>query len=298
MFFSYLICSRQDRNIPGIYRITIAYLLTQFVLVICFRQLGAHNLSPQILTYLISTVCFATAVALIFCVGATKLWDFDCYKIITILLPAVGLIGAVLWLVFGIKIIPHASSTATVIAVSMVYFIPRHKSEWPRALIIPILIAAIIKLDASSPLGVACVTVFAYFYLNGCRRAWLVLALVPLLVGVLYYGPERILDDGARFEAYRVFMGYWWRDDWTAKAFGYGLGAFETLSQPIQYKAKFLMGSDGGRVTGWLWLHMHSDWLQFLWEYGIVGFTLVLASAITLYRHLVGYPTERAILLG
>lgn len=110
------------------------------------------------------------------------------------------------------------------------------------------------------------------------------LAIVPILIAVLSEG-SNVLDSGRRFEAYRIFLNYWLSSDpWTI-AFGFGPSEFQIISGMAQRAANFMTNENGSM---WAWLWAHSEPIQVLIEYGIIGAILTLAliseTLIKLYR--------------
>lgn len=99
------------------------------------------------------------------------------------------------------------------------------------------------------------------------------LALVPMLIAVLSEGKD-VLDSGRRFEAYQTFITAWWSEDIWTKLFGYGPSEFQIVSGVIQRKMNFMVNKDGSM---WAWTWVHSEFIQSLIEYGILGLALILA---------------------
>lgn len=99
---------------------------------------------------------------------------------------------------------------------------------------------------------------------------------VPLLLLALfssaYLTSGPMFDGGERLAKYTQFMTYWFQK-WEWIIFGVGPGSFTWTSILLDnYKAP-------------LFLQMHSDWLQILWEYGAIGFCLcVFVFAQTVRR--------------
>ncbi len=135
--------------------------------------------------------------------------------------------------------------------------------------------------ESSNSIGVFVVTVatlLLYKYWGRVSRAWLLgltsvsvagLGLVSLKLNPLLF------SDSTRFEIYRVMMGWWWKDG--SILFGKGYGSFILYGPWIQVHQKFSL------QAYFIW--MHSDWIQILFESGIVG--LALSVAVTcqiLYR--------------
>ena len=134
--------------------------------------------------------------------------------------------------------------------------------------------------EASTPWGVLGVSLAAAFFYRE-RTLWYTLLLfVPLVLGwALDCGGEYFSSNG-RFQAYGVFFGEWWKMGPKYVVFGGGPGSFSALQEIIQaYHGLFVSDS---AMQSWLWLH--SDWLQTLWELGIVGLIAAVAVfAQTLY---------------
>lgn len=256
---------------------------------------------PTQMNFLLSTTCFSAFVITVFAFAATGLEKIDCERLLRISLTTFSVFGAVIYIFFGWKLIPHDSSNVTVMAVSVPYLVPTNRRDWKRWLAIALILVAIVGSNTSSPMGVACVALTSYFILNGHSKRWMLLAPIPIVTGGLVYGWGKILNDTDRFKAYRAFMGYWMSDDQAVGniLFGYGPGSFETISQVIQQKMMFHLWYDAeGKLKGYLWMHMHSDLLQFIFEYGLIGASLLAVCAFTVWKGLAQFKNERVVFLG
>lgn len=103
------------------------------------------------------------------------------------------------------------------------------------------------------------------------KRFWLAsCGLIPFIIGWCVDGLG-FFSSGYRFQAYKTFMGAWIRyaNHWT----GTGVGTFRIIAEKIQNNTGFMF--DG--KTGFYWPWMHSDWLQVVFELGMIGFLLIAA---------------------
>lgn len=82
------------------------------------------------------------------------------------------------------------------------------------------------------------------------------------VVALASVGFEEILNPVDRITMWKTFMG-WWRDHTQFFWFGSGGGTFEWLAPAIQARDKNI------------YLFMHNDYLQALFEFGVVGVSLV-----------------------
>lgn len=301
LFLSCLIAYGIRRDVPKIYIALFFYLLCISNAVICFRVLSATAVNRYQMNYLLSTTTFSAFTIVIFAYGAYFIKNVNCGKVLDVGIPTFAILASLLSFIFGINLVPHVSSNATMIALGLPYFIPKNKRRLELLKIIPLTISlsCIVFGNASSPIGVSAVVMGSYFLLNGKSRALVFLALIPLLIGGQMYGWEKLLNSTGRFRAWSVFMGYWSHDSIPNVLFGYGVGSFETISQVIQNRTMFDLWIDSeGKLRGQLWMHMHSDWIQFIFEYGVIGFSLVLACFLRLFIDLKDHVVARVTLLG
>lgn len=90
-----------------------------------------------------------------------------------------------------------------------------------------------------------------------------------------------LLADHDRYHIWKLALQDWWQN--ANIFFGYGHGTYKYLGPQIQFNASYF-GPSGKDVYLWL----HNDWLQILFEGGIVGFVLTVilffAMAIRFYK--------------
>lgn len=132
-------------------------------------------------------------------------------------------------------------------------------------------IAVIITHHGSTALLILGAQLLAYLFKN--RRDWVLGAVsVPLLLAIGYsHHHGAFFDGGERILAWKRFMTFW-ASDWHFITFGVGPGSFMWCSLLIdQFKAP-------------MFLQMHSDWLQILFEYGVIGFFLAVGTMVGAIR--------------
>lgn len=88
------------------------------------------------------------------------------------------------------------------------------------------------------------------------------LVVVPLLIAVAYFHSHGALFDGSERIMKWTHYLKWWQEDTFRLFFGAGAGSFLWISVMMD------------KFQPPLFLHMHSDWLQILFEYGFVGLAL------------------------
>lgn len=104
------------------------------------------------------------------------------------------------------------------------------------------------------------------------KRMWQILPVGVGLLGVIFlHHTGQWLDGFDRIQHWKTFFE-WWAQSWVYKIFGVGPGSFIWIS--------IIMG----RFKTPLFLQMHSDWLQILWEEGAVGFLLTIIVYIQAVR--------------
>lgn len=124
--------------------------------------------------------------------------------------------------------------------------------------------------------------VIAYALLAFPKLWWCV---VPGILGVAYFhsnGPW--LDGSDRLLHWQKYMT-WWAQDWRQVLVGTGPGSFQWLAPSID------------EWQGPLFLFMHNDWLQILFELGVIGLALAVRFIYKALRHSISRE-ERAAIIG
>lgn len=97
-----------------------------------------------------------------------------------------------------------------------------------------------------------------------------------IILALAYFQSGHMFDGSERILYYTKFMHYYWdthtqipylyHTDYVQRLFGFGPGSFIWISSMME------------SFKGTIFLQMHCDWLQILFELGIVGFMLVVAA--------------------
>lgn len=113
--------------------------------------------------------------------------------------------------------------------------------------------------------------------------------LFPWIVGlfliasplVVFLKPS-VLDHISRFNAWPMFFEYW--QDTANNFLGWGAGSFSFYGPKTQLVYDFMIERNGDSVTGRWWTWAHNDWLQILFELGIIGFALSVLAYLKLLK--------------
>ncbi len=114
----------------------------------------------------------------------------------------------------------------------------------------------------------------------------LLFAFIISLFPIGYYLGPKLLNHNGRFNNWKLMMGYW--NDHINHWIGSGPGTYWPLSQIVQ------IHKDGDNVWPW----MHNDFLQVLFEQGIVGLALVLFLYFTMLYKAFDKPMLFSMILG
>lgn len=157
---------------------------------------------------------------------------------------------------------------------------------WPITLI-PIL-AAIILTKCNTAVIVIILMSLAYLL---ARKEWKMLGIFILADSISgfylakYFG-TKFMDDSGRLNNWKLMMGYW--KDHINHWLGAGPGTYWAYSQWLQAHKV------GDLVFPW----MHNDWLQILFEQGIIGILAVGFLFFTMLRKSFDRPALFAMILG
>lgn len=252
-------------------------------------QLPLPNRIPLFLAAAVSYVCFVAI-----CLGLMLLSD-DFLKNLPKALPFYTLINSLYVIInwsMGSKFtnsmgfsgfLDYSGMNGVLIAItampSVVTLTKNHKDKLSWAVVLSSL-GAIYLSRGSIPYGVLFCGGLGILLHKRVRVPWKLcsLILVPVAIAFLSEGKE-LFDSGQRFAAYKLFMTHWWQSGFIFT--GFGPSSFQILSRGIQKGANFMVQGD----QIWVWLWMHSDWLQTLFELGVIGLTLVIGIALqTFYK--------------
>lgn len=167
-------------------------------------------------------------------------------------------------------------------------------NKWGIAVIF-LSIAGILLTETMVPVGTLAVVALAFAFASGWLR-FLDLKMVFFfscaVLALLWFGrdeiPNHIITGDGRFRIWGIAIDFWRRyAHWSV---GMGFGSARTLMPVIQ--------SIQGRVGGEFYLWFHSDWLQTLWELGIVGLVSAFIAWIELAFLSLGRPYLFASFMG
>lgn len=103
-------------------------------------------------------------------------------------------------------------------------------------------------------------------------------SIVFLITGELLI--NRFFDDASRFNTYKFFFSE--SHNWQSILFGKGPASFFANSIEMQRRLKYF--SDDSVLHAWVW--MHSDPLQYLYEFGLVGIAFITKILIWVSKRL------------
>ncbi len=142
------------------------------------------------------------------------------------------------------------------------------KRVWLRWTYLLTPVASILYIGGSVGVGGLCLCL-SILLVRG--RKYLYLILIPgLLFLFAMLTDKHLFNDSLRFVCWRWSMDYWRELPLFNHLFGTGLGTFQILGPMIQIITKNMAGN-------W-YVEMHNDWLQCLFELGVVGLTTALVT--------------------
>jgi len=246
-----------------------------------------HDAPPQIHDVLLVTNLYGMVSFLIPILAVVALKDCHVINILKAL-PLYGLLNSI-YVIYGSitgatkfangvgysGFLDYAGMNGVLIALSVpLVFIYSMRT---RLILLAFYITAIILSKSSIPYGVAAVGLLGFFFHRAKGdpklRSGMYLALVPVVVSGIVER-ELLFNSAGRFEMYKIFMQGWWERG--HHILGTGVGTFQVIEAQIIQQHNLLRPGSG--VFLWLW--MHSDWLQCIFELGFLGIFLYLASFI------------------
>lgn len=132
-------------------------------------------------------------------------------------------------------------------------------------LLLPILGAALLG-KSSIGIGMCVLWVVAYGWRTLNPGIVFLGAPVIFLLGKITHGHKELFNSSGRFQMWEFFIKLWAKNpkNWL---FGTGFGTFGVFSTNLQQAFNV-------NPTDW-WIWMHNDWLQMLFECGVVGLALM-----------------------
>lgn len=163
--------------------------------------------------------------------------------------------------------------------------------KW-RLAFIGAVVAAILLVQASIPLGVLSVTAISLLLAKyGINKKQIYIS----LGGLLFLGmvgdsmmPDSFLNSSGRWQNWIHIMKWWWDNSnhWLGTGFGTSLVLLPYAQTQMNW------------VNGDFYLWMHNDWLQILFELGFVGLLFTLMAWFTLARKSFRSPHLFASFMG
>jgi len=132
-------------------------------------------------------------------------------------------------------------------------------------------VIAIFITKSSMAVGILAVVLFTYFCVE-YKKPKIGLAICGVIAGISYAFDPLVFDQlhsGVRVIVWKMVAEWWVVQDLKTIILGTGAGAGEIHITNIQYL-------NGHRETGGWFLWLHSDWLQMIFEYGILGLAVYL----------------------
>lgn len=133
-------------------------------------------------------------------------------------------------------------------------------------------VVAMVLSKSSIPWGCFFLMVIGLVFCKSKNPAPLIATAVVTTGVALYFEGPSLFNSAYRFEAYELFMKEWWKFPWQVNLFGTGPGSYIVIGPEIQIKTKFLITDTHAHFFTFL----HNDFLQYLFENGIIGSALLL----------------------
>ncbi len=154
-----------------------------------------------------------------------------------------------------------------------------------------LVLLAIIVSKSSTPLGAFILGIVALNCTN-LRRVAGAISAGALLLGIGYSLDSNLFNPQGRLEAWQIFMTVW--AEKFSILFGSGPGTFSSLAIETQLSQNYMIGH--------YYLFMHNEWLQILYETGLIGLFFsvgIFAKALyNSYRRQDHYTVAALVSLG
>jgi O-antigen ligase len=239
----------------------LVWVLFEAILLFYWPLITIDTLSLRL--RLVSARSFALVTMLIYFMTKIQPWHI---KHMVVFFEVLTLINCGLYLYFGHGVMNAGSVDMAFMAMVYPMMLFRKKLTWSRIIILVLPPACVFfKRSGSTVFFALALGIGAGLLLQ--RKWYWVLASTAACLGVGKYiadtGQGGLLSDSGRFEPWTVIMNWW--VEWANMWMGTGTGSFQWLGPTIQNKENDLL------------IFMHNEYLQVIFEQGVIGFALMLA---------------------
>lgn len=172
-------------------------------------------------------------------------------------------------------VVGNPSISAGLLVTMLPLFFRNAKKDWPNLVIVAL---SVFVSKSSIALGLLMVFLAIHFCIEK-RMFFLGLwaAGASFIGGFFMFGKGELFNSSNRFKVWAYMMDYW--DAWWNIPMGTGLGTYKVFSLTLQ--------EDKNLDPNAWWSTLHNEWLQVVFELGVLGIILALAVyAIALRRSL------------
>lgn len=251
---------------------------------------GFESIVAESLVYMLLIVFF-------FCFLGLKdmsivLWIFSVLALSSTIVMAVKMLaGQIPFMLFN-----NPAINVAFISCMLPFFLNRVRHPYQWAIIAFMWFICIISQTSSGILGVGLSTAAYLWASHGFKKkSFLIGSLIALAIGGAGYltQKEMLFNSSGRLGVWALTMKFWWNEGsiW----FGQGAGTFQIYGPAIQMAEAVRLGVKDVDIPGFFW--MHNDWLQVLFETGVIGFGLVLSLYLNALWRLRNTPAVWASLI-
>lgn len=176
----------------------------------------------------------------------------------------------------GFQLNPAQDGTFIATVLPLVVFIsggPIRRFKWPLA---TVMILAILKTKETTPIFGLGVAMFCWLWFNGYRIYSIVLPSVLAAVTGFWIGYHQFFFPNGRQYIWKLSMDFWVKN--INPIVGAGGGTFFIYGPSME----LAYHGPGYNQPVYVWLH--NDWLQILFEYGAIGLLLAVAFYFTILK--------------
>jgi len=133
-------------------------------------------------------------------------------------------------------------------------------------ILMPIALITILTHHGSTAIVILIAQIVAYTL----KKKPILLLAVPVLIGSAYLHTKgKFFDSMERIHTWQFFMQKWWAEGWKIRLFGFHPGSFMWISLLLN------------RDPTYIYLQLHNDWLQILFELGFIGLGLAIGVFVS-----------------